>query len=474
MKRFSILLAAAALLGAFAGCQKEPVGKVNEQSTNSYVSFTINFNSDVTKADYGDGTLTSDGTDAEHDVKFAYLYFFQNEKYVKTIEIASGNITSTGTGVSPVKKTMVPTELAAGAYNVYATLNYQVADLNTSTTEDQYKQKVFTFDPKSYEVSTSGIPMSSRSSNGTMCTSVTLESTHTKDNPCEFSLDMERMVAKIQVQKDATYKIYADRLSSGTEVATATLTGYKAVNLTKSGYVFRHVGETSFGELTGADGAVTNYVVEPTTASKVIPTGTNPWPSIDYYNKVGAADPYTAWTSTDMTLVNYCTENTMPTAEAQYTNFATGIAFAAQLTPATGKYYAVASDNGTGSYTANSDLWYYNDCFYASLEVLNAANGLTLTTENYGKFGVKKFVGGVCYYTYYISHISNGDNKSMGLMEYAIVRNNDYQVSVTKIMAVGEDVPTVKEQPIEMVETYFQATLTVKPWVVREQDAVLG
>ena len=62
----------------------------------------------------------------------------------------------------------------------------------------------------------------------------------------------------------------------------------------------------------------------------------------------------------------------------------------------------------------------------------------------------------------------------MSLMEYAIVRNNDYQVTVTQVVAVGNDVPAVKSQPIEMVETFFQATLTVRPWVVREQDAVLG
>jgi hypothetical protein len=59
-------------------------------------------------------------------------------------------------------------------------------------------------------------------------------------------------------------------------------------------------------------------------------------------------------------------------------------------------------------------------------------------------------------------------------MEYAIVRNNDYQVTVTQIKAVGNDVDDVKVQAIEMVETYFQATLYVRPWMVRAQDAVLG
>jgi hypothetical protein len=59
-------------------------------------------------------------------------------------------------------------------------------------------------------------------------------------------------------------------------------------------------------------------------------------------------------------------------------------------------------------------------------------------------------------------------------MEYAIVRNNDYQVTITGIEDLGEDVPTVEPDPIEMEESYFQATLFVRPWTVRAQDAVLG
>ena len=345
--------------------------------------------------------------------------------------------------------------------SVYATLNYQVTGLTeNTTTEAQYKEMTYAFAPTKFNVASSGIPMSRRDSDGIMCKTVTLTSANTKDNPLEFALDMERMVAKIQAKKAGSYTIYADRASSGTPVATATLTAYKPVNLTQSAYVFRHVSN-GFGALTAS-----NYVVEPTTADKA---------NASYANVLGGAETYTTWTSTDMTHVTYCAENTMATPEAQKTMSATALAFTATLTPAENKYYAAANDNGAGTYnTEGQDLWYYNDCFYASLEVLNAVNALSLTVNNYGKFGVKKFVGGVCYYTYFISHISNGNPAEMGLMEYAIVRNNDYQVTVTQIMAVGNDVPTLEDQPIEKLETYFQASLTVKPWVVRAQDAVLG
>lgn len=469
MKRFSILLAAASLLVAIAGCQKEPAGGNETENTNSYVSFTINFNSDVTKADYADPSETAPGTAAEHEVKNAYLYFFKGSKYVSTITIAAEDITSASIAGNAVKKTTVPTLLAADTYNVYATLNYEVTGMTPgTTTEDQFKDMTCNFVPTSFNVTTSGVPMSSRSSAGVMCETVTLTSANTKDNPLEFALDMERMIAKIQAKKSASYTIYEDRATSGTPVATAVLTGYKAVNLTKNANVFRHVSTPGFGELTGDAIGVTNYVVEPTTASKVVPVVT-----MDYANAVGDSDAYTNWSSTDLTHVIYCAENTMPTAAAQYTDYATALAFTATLTPAAGKYYATAGDGGAGTYTTG-DLWYYNDCFYASLAVLNEVNALSLTDSDYGKFGVKKFVGGVCYYTYYISHISNEDPEEMSLMEYAIVRNNDYQVTVTQVLAVGNDVQAVKSQAIEMVETFFQATLTVRPWVVRAQDAVLG
>ena len=108
------------------------------------------------------------------------------------------------------------------------------------------------------------------------------------------------------------------------------------------------------------------------------------------------------------------------------------------------------------------------------MTTLNDANDFSLTADNYKDFGAKCFVGGVCYYTYYIKHYDNFDPLEVGFMEYAIVRNNDYQVTITEINGLGNDVPTVEPEQIEMEESYFQATLFVRPWTVRAQKAVLG
>ena len=63
-------------------------------------------------------------------------------------------------------------------------------------------------------------------------------------------------------------------------------------------------------------------------------------------------------------------------------------------------------------------------------------------------------------------------------MEFGIVRNNVYQVTVTGIQGVGKD--GVTEDIITDTETddpptvLLNVKLSIKPWVVRANSAVLG
>lgn len=478
MKRlFNLFLAAAVVAAGLSGCAKEPQAGTPEK-TNAYVSFTIKFNNDGTKADYGDaGKVTDVGTDAEHAVKNAYIYFFQNGNYVKTITIPSADITSATSAGNVIKKTTVPTKLDAGTYTVYATLNYEVTGLAETDTEEAFAQKTYAFNPLTYDVEAVGVPMSSRASDGTLkAQNVVVSSLNTAENPVQISLEMERVLAKVGVEKAAAYTVYEGRQDSGTEVATVELTAYKPVNLTENAYLYRHTGASadalSFGAL-----LENQYVWDPETSVKVKYTDAFPT-NVNLANWVNDADAYTDWATTDYTHVTYCTENTM-LKENQLLTYATGIAFKAQITPAASKYYATAVDNGAGQYSAGGDLWFYRDCFYSSLDVLNAVNEVSFSANvddanYYGKFAVKCFKAGVCYYTYFIKHNDNANPDELGVMEYGIVRNNDYQVTVTAIIALGDDAPEVDPEPIETVETFFQATLSVRPWIVRAQDAVLG
>lgn len=483
MKRFYFLLSAAVLLGALTGCQKDPVAKKQGELTNAYIEFSLNFDGDqMTKADYeadtdpvADGNQTPGtdvGTADEHKVKTAVFYFFKKDdnKFVKSIEVSETNITSAISDENHVKKTTVPTKLETGTYNVYATINQNFDNNNNlaGKTEAQFCSMTSEFTPVTI-IPDTGLPMSSRSKEGVMSYEVTISSANTFENPAKVSLYMERSNAKISMMNNAVSNI---------SEATVTLTGYKVVNLTEKTNVFRQVGtvdkDGNLGTL--SYGPVTenaNQVVDPETSIKVAYPDNMPG-NITFSNKVNHNDPYTAMPAgTGMNTLIYCNENVMATAN-QLKTYATAIAFKASITPKQGNYFVLDGTTVKEGTYVTGNLWYFGGKFYDSLATLNVDNDFSLTEDNYSNFGAKKFSDGVCYYTYYIKHYDNFKPLELGFMEYAIVRNNDYQVTITEIKALGNDVSTVEKDPVEMEESYFQATLFVRPWTVRAQNAVLG
>ncbi len=483
MKRFYFLLSAAVLLGALTGCQKDPVAEKQGELTNAYIEFSLNFDGDqMTKADYEadtdpvtDGNQTP-GTDVgkaeEHNVETAVFYFFKENKFVKSIPVSKANITSgtvtSGENSGHVKKTTVPTELETGTYNVYATINQDFTNGLNGKTEAEFCSMTNDFAPVT-EVPGTGLPMSSRSKDGVMSYEVTISSANTFENPAKVSLYMERSNAKISMTNNA---------ESNISEATVKLTGFKVVNLSEKTNVFRQVGTFAMDGTLGtlSYGPVTenaNQVVDPETENKVAYTDNMPV-NINFSNKVNINDPYTEMPAGNgMNTLIYCNENVMATAN-QLKTYATAIAFKASVTPAADKYFVLSADAVVAGTYSSGDLWYFGGNFYGSIDALNKHNDLSLTADNYKAFGAKCFVGGVCYYTYYIKHYDNFKPLELGFMEYAIVRNNDYQVTITKIKGLGNDVPTVEPEQIEMEESYFQATLFVRPWTVRAQNAVLG
>jgi hypothetical protein len=62
---------------------------------------------------------------------------------------------------------------------------------------------------------------------------------------------------------------------------------------------------------------------------------------------------------------------------------------------------------------------------------------------------------------------------SMGVMEFAIVRNNLYRMLITKISGLGDGIPQVDTDKPDEGETYLKVVLNVKPWIVRDLNIVL-
>ncbi|MBD5322031.1 MAG: fimbria major subunit [Bacteroides sp.] len=82
--------------------------------------------------------------------------------------------------------------------------------------------------------------------------------------------------------------------------------------------------------------------------------------------------------------------------------------------------------------------------------------------------------GYYCYYFYWNRHNDNNLSGTMGVMEFATVRNNVYKLAVTNIKQLGHprvpgndpDSPT-PNTPDETDDIYLTVTCNVVPWVVR-------
>ena len=86
--------------------------------------------------------------------------------------------------------------------------------------------------------------------------------------------------------------------------------------------------------------------------------------------------------------------------------------------------------------------------------------------------------GGKSYYKYWIKHDPLADNGKMGVMEFAIVRNNVYQLQVNGIKDLGDPLPFTPgkddpDNPDKETEIYIMINLYVKNWVVRSNGGII-
>lgn len=96
-------------------------------------------------------------------------------------------------------------------------------------------------------------------------------------------------------------------------------------------------------------------------------------------------------------------------------------------------------------------------------------------TEECKKDNVRKYTNGVCYYPYWIRHANNGKPADMGVMEFGIVRNNIYDLTVSQISQLGlsgSDVPA-PEDPDEDGDARMVVNIHVKNWVVRNNGGII-
>lgn len=116
-------------------------------------------------------------------------------------------------------------------------------------------------------------------------------------------------------------------------------------------------------------------------------------------------------------------------------------------------------------------------------EVVEAKTATEVREELMKNYNIAYYVagkkGGKNYLKYWIKHEPNGtDNDPMGVMEFAIVRNNVYQLSVTGIRDLGDPLPFTPgkddpDTPDKTKDVYIVIQLYVKDWVKRYNSDII-
>lgn len=129
----------------------------------------------------------------------------------------------------------------------------------------------------------------------------------------------------------------------------------------------------------------------------------------------------------------YCPENTLPGTKAQINAISTAVVFKGYF-----KVDGVTAEN----------LYCYNRAIYTSQDKLKEAladEGIELTDfsdKNLVALGVVRYIKNEdgsypVWYTYWNRHNDNNTPNVMGIMEFAVVRNNIYRLVVNSISSLG-------------------------------------
>ena len=92
-------------------------------------------------------------------------------------------------------------------------------------------------------------------------------------------------------------------------------------------------------------------------------------------------------------------------------------------------------------------------------------DGVESTAAILAKYGTRTYEDATCYYTWWIRHANDGDDKTNGVMEYAIVRNNIYELNVESIYSLGGYIPNEEEKG-------FIVNVYVKDWTMLEPERI--
>lgn len=102
----------------------------------------------------------------------------------------------------------------------------------------------------------------------------------------------------------------------------------------------------------------------------------------------------------------------------------------------------------------------YSASLNETYKVVLDQNGI-VTRNALQSYGVRTYEDATCYYTWWVRHSNDNNDETKGIMEYAIVRNNIYKLTVNSIYSLGNDVPGEDENII--LDVYVNDWLLLDP-----------
>ncbi|MGM9832307.1 MAG: Mfa1 family fimbria major subunit [Candidatus Limisoma sp.] len=329
-----------------------------------------------------------------------------------------------------------------------------------------------------------------------------------KENPYTATVTLERTAARIDFAFVDTYYnesksevVFPVRNSVNATIARTHITHVLPVNaMQKPAYLIRRVSSSATslqdvkycGDETGS-----NYVIEPTTLLKATSAG------IDINNWYGTTrasyfrDSYTGIFTTSNSLasllsaeapqsfssantndnryvtIDYVNENTQ-SETLNDSRFLTGLAIRAIYEPETVYTDGDATIVDADDYSTGRTFWRYSpsrqdfaeeQCFYFN----NQAAAETYRANHPEDVAeITCYEGGICYYNMWIHHTPTvaSDPQETYPMDYAIVRNNIYRVSVS-FTGSGDPKPDMREP------NNIQSRVFVRAWNFRQQPTII-
>lgn len=448
MKLKNLFFASVAVAGLFSACSNEMDEIVDNNGGNqpaiegsAYASFSLQFPAATRALD-----TEEVGTTEENAVKEVTLLFFEETAGTRTLkDIKTLNSSAFTKGSTNTYTTNEAFLVTKGTRYIYAFVNAQAKIKALSPSSDNGAAWATVSGVGTETVadlsSATGFAMSNAE---TAPASSLIHATAAAAQASPITIPVERSVAKVMyVGNNQSFEI--KRSGDGVKVGSVNLTDFTLVNGNTKYYYLKRVGDaTGMNTTIGGAETITNYVIDP---------------NFTLTSKTEEADlSYTATQELAKDATFYCQENTM-SAAGQYNGATTGVMFKAKVTVA--------------DQAADGTFYRYNGAIYATAEAVKKAANIPSnvnpsTVEDWATYKVDYYAEGVCYYPYWIKHQDNNDPASMGIMEFGVVRNNVYKLSVSKINEIGA--PTDKidpENPDESEKVYLSVSVEIKPWTIR-------